>query len=450
MGAIRIQTKIPGPRSRQLQERREKAVPRGPFHVTPVYIARAKGASVEDVDGNRFIDFAAGIGVLNVGHTTPEVVAAVEEQVKLYTHACFHVTPYEVYIRLAERLNGLTPVDGETKTLLVNTGAEGVENAIKIARAYTGRPAIVCFEDAFHGRTLLALSVTSKIVPYKAGFGPFAPEVYRVPFAYCYRCSYNLSHPSCDLYCATHLEDAFRRYVEPEAVAAIVVEPVLGEGGFVVPPPDFFRVLQDVCRKHGILIIADEVQTGMGRTGRLFASEHYGLRPDLLVASKSLAAGLPLAAVTGRADIMDAPGVGGLGGTFGGNPLSCQAALAALDLLEKPGFLDKACQVGAKALARAQKWKERFSLVGDVRGLGAMVGIELVKDKATKEPAKEAAGRVSSLAYERGLLTITAGTYGNVLRTLMPLTIEDDELEEGLDVLEGAIAQADGELNASN
>jgi 4-aminobutyrate aminotransferase/(S)-3-amino-2-methylpropionate transaminase len=446
MGAIRIKTEIPGPRSKELQLRREKAVPRGPFHVTPIYIASAKGSLVEDVDGNRFIDFAAGIGVLNIGHTAPEVVAAVEEQAKLFTHACFHVTPYEVYVRLAERLNGIAPVDGQAKTLLVNTGAEGVENAIKIARAYTERPAIVCFEDAFHGRTLLALSVTSKIVPYKAGFGPFAPEVYRVPFAYCYRCSYNLSHPSCGVYCATHLEDAFRRYVEPEAVAAIVVEPVLGEGGFVVPPLDFFTALQEVCRKHGILIIADEVQTGMGRTGRLFASEHYGLRPDLVVASKSLAAGLPLAAVIGRADIMDAPGVGGLGGTFGGNPLSCQAALAALDLLEEQGFLDKADQIGAKALARAQKWKEQFSLVGDVRGLGAMVGIELVKDKATKEPAKEAAGRVSSLAYESGLLTITAGTYGNVLRTLMPLTIEDDELEEGLDVLEGALAQADGEL----
>ncbi len=450
MGAIRIETEIPGPRSRELQARREKAVPRGPFHVTPVYIARAKGALVEDVDGNRFIDFAAGIGVLNIGHTTPEVVAAVEEQVKLYTHACFHVTPYEVYIRLAERLNRIAPVDGETKTLLVNSGAEGVENAIKIARAYTERPAILCFEDAFHGRTLLALSVTSKIVPYKAGFGPFAPEVYRVPFAYCYRCSYHLSYPSCELHCATHLEDAFRRYVEPEAVAGIVVEPILGEGGFVVPPPDFFRALQEVCRKHGILVIADEVQTGMGRTGRLFASEHYGLRPDLVVVSKSLAAGLPLAAVVGRADIMDAPGVGGLGGTFGGNPLSCRAALAALDLIEERSFLEKAGRIGAKALARAQKWKERFALVGDVRGLGAMVGIELVKDKATKEPAKEAAGRVSTLAYEHGLLTITAGTYGNVLRTLMPLTIEDDELEEGLDVLESALAQADGELKPTS
>ncbi len=446
MGAIRIETQIPGPRSKELQARREKAVPRGPFHVTPVYIARAKGAMVEDVDGNRFIDFASGIGVLNVGHTAPEVVSAVEEQATRYTHACFHVTPYEVYVRLAERLNQVAPVDGEAKTLLVNTGAEGVENAIKIARAYTDRPGIVCFEDAFHGRTLLALSVTSKIVPYKAKFGPFAPEVYRVPFAYCYRCSYNLSYPACELHCATHLEDAFRRYVEPQAVAAVVVEPVLGEGGFVVPPPDFFRVLQQVCRKHGILVIADEVQTGMGRTGRLFASDHYGLRPDLLVASKSLAAGLPLAAVVGRSEIMDAPGVGGLGGTFGGNPLSCQAALAALDLIESRGFLDRAEAIGAKAHSRAEKWKERFQLVGDVRGLGAMVGIELVVDRASKEPAKEAANRVSQLAYQRGLLTITAGTYGNVLRTLMPLVIGDEELEEGLSVLESALAQVDQEL----
>jgi 4-aminobutyrate aminotransferase/(S)-3-amino-2-methylpropionate transaminase len=446
MSSILLKTDIPGPRSKALHTRRAKAVPRGPFHATPVYIARAEGALVEDVDGNRLIDFAAGIGVLNVGHRAPEVVAAVQDQVEQFTHACFHVTPYEVYLRLAEKLNELAPIDGEKKTLLVNSGAEGVENAVKIARAHTQRPAILCFEDGFHGRTLLALSLTSKISPYKAGMGPFAPEVYRVPYAYCYRCSYNLAYPSCNMFCASHLEDAFRRYVQPEAVAAVVVEPVLGEGGFVVPPGEYFQVLQEVCRKHGILLIADEVQTGIGRTGRLFASEHFGLRPDLLVASKSLAGGLPLAAVVGRADIMDAPIVGGLGGTFGGNPLSCAAALAVLEIMEKRNLLERSQQIGARALARAEKWRERFKLVGDVRALGAMIGIELVEDRESKSPAKEATQRVGQLALERGLLTITAGTYGNVLRTLMPLVIRDEDLEEGLDVLESALEKANGEL----
>jgi 4-aminobutyrate aminotransferase/(S)-3-amino-2-methylpropionate transaminase len=440
MGAIQIKTEIPGPRSRELHARRAKAVPRGPYHSTPIYISHASGAVVEDVDGNRYIDFAGGIGVLNVGHAHPKVVAEVTEQTQRFTHACFHATPYEVYVSLAEKLNDLAPIDGDKKTLLVNSGAEGVENAVKIARAHTGRSAVVCFEDAFHGRTLLALSLTSKIVPYKSGFGPFAPEVYRVPYAYCYRCSYNLTYPSCELACATRLEDAFRRHVEPEAIAAVVVEPVLGEGGFIVPPSDYFRVLQDVCRSHGILVIADEVQSGMGRTGKYFASDHYGLRPDIVISSKSLAAGLPLAAVIGRSEIMDAPVVGGLGGTFGGNPLSCRAALAALDALSGEGLLGRAEEIGARVMDRCSQWQERFDLVGDVRGLGAMVGIELVTDRKTKAPAKEETQRVATLAAEHGLLMITAGTYGNVVRTLMPLVIRDEELEEALDVLESVLA----------
>jgi 4-aminobutyrate aminotransferase/(S)-3-amino-2-methylpropionate transaminase len=445
MGSIRIKTDIPGPRSRELTARREKAVPRGPYQVSPVFIAHANGALVEDVDGNRFIDFAGGIGVLNVGHTAPEVVSAVTAQAEEFTHACFHMTPYESYINLAEKLNAAVPIDGDTKTLLVNTGAEGVENAVKIARAYTKRQAVVCFEDAFHGRTLLAMSLTSKTAPYKTGFGPFAPEIYRVPYAYCYRCSYNLSYPSCEMHCATHVEDAFRRYVEPEAVAAVLVEPVLGEGGFVVPPKEYFDALQKVCRKHGILVIADEVQTGMGRTGRLFASEHFGLRPDILISSKSLGGGMPLSAVVGRAEIMDAPIIGGLGGTFGGNPLSCQAALAVLEVMESQNLSERAEEIGRRVLRRARQWKERFPIVGDVRGLGAMVGIELVTDRETKEPAKEATNRIGMLAAERGVLTISAGTYGNVIRTLMPLVIHDDELEEGLDVLGGTIEQVNNE-----
>jgi len=441
MGAIRMQTQIPGPRSRELHSLRDKVVPRAPYHATPVYIARGEGALVEDVDGNRFIDFAGGIGVLNVGHSAPAVVEAIREQAGRFTHGCFHVTPYELYLRVAEKLAAVAPISGPRKVLLVNSGAEGIENAVKIARAFTKRPAVVCFEDAFHGRTLLTLTLTSKIAPYKAGFGPFAPEVYRAPYAYCYRCSYNLAYPECGVYCATHLEDAFRRYVEPDSVAAVLVEPVLGEGGFVVPPPDYFHRLVEVCRRHGILIIADEVQTGFGRTGRMFASEHYGLEPDLLVASKSIAGGLPLAAVVGRAEVMDAPGVGGLGGTFGGNPVACAAALAVLETMEELRLLERAQAIGARALGRARAWKEKYPLVGDVRGLGAMVGIELVKNRESKEPAKEAAQKVNQLACERGLLTITAGTYGNVLRTLMPLVINDDQLEEGLDVLESTLAE---------
>lgn len=449
MGAIRIETPIPGPRSRELQALRERTVPRAPYHSTPVYIARGEGAMVEDVDGNRFIDFAGGIGVLNVGHAAPEVVAAVRSQAERFTHGCFHVTPYELYLRVAEKLAAVAPVPAPRKVLLVNSGAEGVENAVKIARAYTKRPAIVCFEDAFHGRTLLALTLTSKIAPYKSGFGPFAPEVYRAPYAYCYRCSYNLKYPECGVHCATHLEDAFRRYVEPESVAAVLVEPVLGEGGFVVPPPDYFGHLAEVCRRHGILIIADEVQTGFGRTGRMFASEHYGLEPDLLVASKSIAGGLPLAAVIGRAEVMDAPGIGGLGGTFGGNPLACAAALAVLEVIEKQGLLARAEAIGRRALARARAWMDDYALIGDVRGLGAMVGVELVKDRETREPAKEAAQAVNQLACQRGLLTITAGTYGNVLRTLMPLVITDEELEEGLGLLESVLAQVNASQQAT-
>jgi 4-aminobutyrate aminotransferase / (S)-3-amino-2-methylpropionate transaminase / 5-aminovalerate transaminase len=336
MSTIRIKTpQIPGPNSRALSERRAQAVPRGLSHGTPIYVAKAEDAWLEDVDGNRYIDFAGGIGCANAGHRQEAVVDAIRGQLDKFLHTCVQVTPYEGYIRLAERMNQVTPGKFPKKTLFVNSGAEAVENAVKIARAYTKRPAIIAFEDAFHGRTMMTLALTSKTHPYKAGFAPFPGEVYRVPFAYCYRCSYNLKYPSCDLYCARHLEDTFKRVVANEEVAAVIAEPVLGEGGFVAPPPDYFKTLIDLCHKHGILFIADEVQSGFGRTGAMFASERYGIEPDLLVTAKSLGGGLPLAAVTGRAEIMDAPAPGGLGGTFAGNPLSCAAALAVLDLFEK-------------------------------------------------------------------------------------------------------------------
>jgi 4-aminobutyrate aminotransferase/(S)-3-amino-2-methylpropionate transaminase len=355
-------------------------------------------------------------------------------------HTCVQVTPYEGYVRLAERMNKATPGNFVKKTLFVNSGAEAVENAVKIARAHTGRSGIIAFEDAFHGRTMMTLALTSKTHPYKAGFAPFPSDIYRVPFAYCYRCSYSLKYPSCDLFCARHLEDTFKRVVASEDVAAVIAEPVLGEGGFVVPPLDYFRVLIDLCHKHGILFIADEVQSGFGRTGALFASERYGIEPDMIVTAKSLGGGLPLAAVTGRAEIMDAPGPGGLGGTFAGNPLSCAAALAVLDLFEQEDLLARANQLGDRFQKRAREWQNRWSLIGDVRGLGGMQAIELVKSIDKREPAKEETNKITQYCYEHGLITISAGSYGNVIRVLVPLVIKDDQMDEGLDVLEAALA----------
>ena len=444
MTAIQLKTEVPGPRSRELFARRQAAVPRGPFHVTPIFAAEAKGAVLTDVDGNRYLDFAGGIGCLNVGHANDAVVGAASAQLQRFTHTSFNVVPYESYVALAERLNRLTPGSFAKKTFFVNSGAEAVENAVKIARAFTGRQAVLAFEDGFHGRTLLALSLTSKVHPYKAGFGPFAPEIYRAPYAYCYRCSYNLQHPSCGVACVDALEDLFKRDVAAEEVAAVIVEPVLGEGGFVVPPGEYLPRLRALTEKHGILLIADEVQTGFGRTGKLFACEHSGVVPDLLVTSKSIAGGLPLAGVTGRAEVMDAPAVGGLGGTYGGNPVALAAAHAVLDAFEGGALLARANAIGQTVRTRAEAWKARFPLIGDVRGQGAMWALELVKDRATKAPAKEETNAVTQKAYERGLITITAGTYGNVLRTLMPLVISDPELDEGLTVLESALAAVSG------
>ena len=442
MGVIELKTSVPGPNSKTLAARREAVVPRGLSHATPVYVAHAQGACLEDVDGNRFIDFAGGIGSLNSGHPNTHVVAQLESQLQNFLHACASVTPYENYIRLAERLNRITPGKFPKKTLLVNTGAEAVENAVKIARAHTGRPGIIAFEDAFHGRTMMTLALTSKTHPYKAGFAPFPSDVYRIPYGYCYRCSYSLKYPSCDVYCARHLEDTFKRVVAAEDVAAIIAEPVLGEGGFVNPPPEFFRIMMDICHKHGVLFIADEVQSGFGRTGKMFGSEHYGIEPDLIVTAKSLGGGLPLAAVTGRAEIMDAPGAGGLGGTFGGNPLSCAAANAVLDEFEKTNLLARANSIGERFETRAREWKQRFDLIGDARGLGAMRAIELVKSRETREPAPEETRQITQYCYEHGLITITAGSYGNVIRVLVPLVVSDQQMDEGLDVLQAALASA--------
>jgi 4-aminobutyrate aminotransferase/(S)-3-amino-2-methylpropionate transaminase len=435
MKTILLKTEIPGPRSRALMARREAAVPRGPYHATPVFAARAEGAVIEDVDGNRFIDFAGGIGCLNSGHRAPRVLAALREQMDLFLHVCFSVTPYESYIAVAEKLNVLAPGRFAKKTILVNSGAEAVENAVKIVRAYTKRPAIVCFEDAFHGRTFMTMSLTSKTHPYKAGFEPFASDVYRIPFAYPYR---SPAASSADF--AEHLEDAFKRIVAPESVAAVIAEPVLGEGGFVVPPKDYFTLLHAICRKHGILFIADEVQSGIARTGKWFASEHFGMEPDLIASAKSLGGGLPLAAVTGRTEIMDAPRVGALGGTFGGNPLSCVAALAGFATIEAEGLLERSRILGERFEKRARAWQSRWPLVGDVRGLGGMCAIELVRDPETREPADTETKALARHCYENGVITITAGTYGNVMRILVPLVVNDEQFEEGLGVMEAGLA----------
>ena len=448
MSTIQLRTPIPGPNSRALAARRAQAVPRGLSHGTPIYVAKAEDAWLEDVDGNRYIDFAGGIGCANAGHRQQLVVDAVRAQLEKFLHTCVQVTPYEGYIRLAERMNEVTPGRFPKKTIFLNTGAEAIENAVKIARAYTKRPAIIAFEDAFHGRTMMTLALTSKTHPYKAGFAPFPGEVYRVPFAYCYRCSYNLKYPACDLYCARHLEDTFKRVVANEEVAAVIAEPVLGEGGFIVPPPDYFKVLIELCRKYGILFIADEVQSGFGRTGTLFASERYGIEPDLIVTAKSLGGGLPLAAVTGRAEIMDAPAPGGLGGTFAGNPLSCAAALAVLDLFEKENLLARANELGDRFQRRAREWQRRWSIIGDVRGLGGMQAIELVKSQELKIPATEETKQITQYCYEHGLITITAGSYSNVIRVLVPLVATDEQMDEGLDVLESALALVCDNKNA--
>jgi 4-aminobutyrate aminotransferase / (S)-3-amino-2-methylpropionate transaminase / 5-aminovalerate transaminase len=440
MSTIQLRTAIPGPRSQALMKRRNGAVVRAAFHATPVFIVKAEGAVVEDVDGNRLIDFAGGIGCLNTGHRAPAAIEAVRRQLDRFLHTSFNVLPYESYITLCEKLNVLVPGAGPKKTILLNTGAEAVENAIKIARSHTKRQAIICFEDAFHGRSYMAMAATSKTHPYKAGFEPFPGEVYRIPYAYCFRCSYSLKYPSCEMYCARHIEDTFKRVVAAESVAAVIVEPILGEGGFVTPPAEFYPTLGEICRKNGILLIADEVQTGFARTGAMFASERLGLEPDLVVMAKSLSGGFPLGAVTGRAEIMDAPGAGQLGGTFAGNPVACEAALAVLDIIEKEDLCARANLLGERFRKRAAKWQAQWELVGDVRGLGAMQALELVRSRATREAADEETKQVSQYCYEHGLVMITAGSYGNVIRLLVPLVITDAQMDEGMDVLESALA----------
>jgi 4-aminobutyrate aminotransferase/(S)-3-amino-2-methylpropionate transaminase len=411
-------------------------IPRGVANTHPIFAERANGAIIVDVEGKEYIDFAGGVGVLNAGHCNEKVVEGIEKQIHKYIHMCFHMVMYEPYLELAKKLNKIVPGNFKKKTMFVNSGAEAVENAVKIARHATGRPATICFEGGFHGRTLMALTLTSKVKPFKLGFAPFAPEFYRIPYAYCYRCAFGLEYPSCEMKCAYSLKDFFASQVPAEHVAALVVEPVLGEGGFVVPPKEYLKILHKICQDHGIIFVADEVQTGFGRTGKMFAVEHFDVTPDILIMAKSIAGGLPLSAVTGKAELMDHSQEGGLGGTFSGNPVCCQAALAVLDVFEKTKLLFRAEQVGKKCIERFTEFKKHFEIVGDVRGLGAMVGMELVLNRETKEPATAFAKRLTEICRGKGLLLISAGIHSNIVRLLAPLVITDDQLEKGLSIIE--------------
>ena len=439
----RLVTEIPGPRSRALLERRIDAVPRGISSTAPIFVDAASGAIVRDVDGNQLIDLGAGLAVLNVGNSAPAIVEAVRAQLDRFTHTCMHVTMSEPYVALAERLNALVPGDVARKTIFVNSGAEATENAVKIARHATGRSAVVVFDHAFHGRTLLAMSMTAKEMPYKHRFGPFAPEIYRAPMAYPYRCPTGAAPEDCGSSCAEAAITMMEKQVGPESIACILIEPVQGEGGFIVPAPGFIPRLAEFAREHGILFVADEVQTGFGRTGTMFAIEQEGVVPDLVTTAKSLAGGLPLAAVTGRAELMDAVHAGGLGGTYGGNPLSCAAGLAVLDTIEREGLLERANRIGELMISRLRDLQGRFRSIGDVRGRGAMVAMELVEDRRTKSPAKDLASRLTEACYKQGVIILKAGTFDNVIRFLPPLTIDEELLSEAFDVLEKALASAE-------
>jgi 4-aminobutyrate aminotransferase/(S)-3-amino-2-methylpropionate transaminase len=433
--SIQLVTEVPGPRSLEILERKRRVVANALSVYLPVVAASASGATITDVDGNTFLDFTGGVGVMNVGHGNSRVVEAIQEQAARFTHTDFTIVPYEVYIELAERLTALAPFAGPSKAAFFNSGAEAVENAVKVAKLATGRSALIAFEGAFHGRTLMALSLTSKTQPYKAALGPFAPEVYRVPFPYEYR-GITTEHA------LAALERAFQTQVAPQTVAAIVVEPVLGEGGFVPAPNAFLGALREVCDRHGILLVVDEVQTGFGRTGTMFAIEQYDVEPDLIAVAKSIAAGLPLSGVLGKAALMDAPEDGAIGGTYVGNPVAQAAALAVLDVFAEEGLLDRARRVGDTVRGRMLEWQERFPSIGDVRGLGAMLAVEYVRDRVTKEPAPEVASRVAEEAARRGLLLLKAGIHSNCNRVLCPLVISDGELAEALDVWEEALEAA--------
>jgi len=435
----KMKTEIPGPKSKVLLQLKEKYVPKGVFNTVPTFIKRGEGAVIEDIDGNILLDFAGGIGVLNIGYSHLEVVEVVKEQAEKFFHSSINVILYESYIRLAKKLCEITPGNFKKKTMFVNSGAEAVENAIKIARKYTKKTDIICFEGAFHGRTLLAMTLTSKVKPYSFGFGPFAPGIHKIPFAYCYRCSYGLKRSSCNLRCAGRLNEIFDSVVCAENIAAVILEPIQGESGFIVPPDEFVTKLKEICKKNNILLIADEIQTGFCRTGKMFASEYWEAVPDIITTAKSIAGGLPLSAVTAREEIIEASRIGEIGGTFCGNPLACAAGLKVIEIMERDNFARKAQRIGEIIQSRFNTMKEKYSIIGDVRGRGAMMAFELIKDRKSKVPAKEETKAIIKEAYRNGLVLLSAGIYGNVIRILVPLVITEEQLNIGLNIIENAI-----------
>jgi len=438
-----IRTELPGPESQKLQAEREKYVAKGVSTAFGIYVAEASDATVTDVDGNVFIDVAAGIGMQNAGHTDPGVVAAVQAQAAKYIHPCFHVMGYEPYVALSKKLAEVYPAKFPVKVMLSNSGAEAVENAVKITRRASGKTGIVSLDNAFHGRTSMTMALTSKLKPYGYGFGPFPADLYKTPSAYCYRCPLGASYPSCGVACAEEFRKRLKTVMSPDLIAALIAEPVQGEGGFIVPPKEFLPALASICKENNILFVADEVQSGFGRTGTLFAIEQCGVEPDVITMSKSIAAGLPLSAVAGRAEIMDAPFKGQIGGTYGGAPVSCAAALAVLEKMKRDDLPGQARRIGSRMMKRLNGMKDRHACVGDVRGLGAMIGMEFVKDRATKEPDTEIIGKITAFAFKKGVILLSAGILGNVIRFLPPLVMTDTQVDYVMDTLEAAIMQAE-------
>ncbi len=422
--------------NKSLTARHSLFIPPGHTSLNSSYIKSARGALVWDVEGREYIDFAGGIGVMNVGHSHPSVVASIKEQAEKFTHTCFMVLPYDKAVQLAEKLCALAPVPEPSMALFITSGAEAVENAVKIARYATRKPAIIAFENAYHGRTLLTMTLTSKVRPYKFGFGPFAPEIYRIPFAYCYRCPLGLSYPSCDIACADCLKNIFIGGTAAETTAAVIAEPIQGEGGFINPPPEYFPKLAKICRDNGVLFIADEIQTGMGRTGKMFAMEHWNVKPDLVTVAKSLAAGMPLSAVVGRKEIMETVHPSGLGGTYGANPVACCAALAVIEIFSEENLLERAESLGRKLRERFTSFQKKYEIIGDVRGIGLMLALELVKNRQSKQPAGDETKQLLRYCFEHGLVLLSCGAFGNVIRMLMPLVITDEQLERGLAIME--------------
>lgn len=439
-----IVTPPPGPKSKALLEERSELVPPGVYLIQPVNIAESKGAVIKDVDGNVYIDFTSGIGVVSLGHCRDEIVQAICEQAGRLIHSCIHVANYEPYLRLARKLTEITPGGFKKRALMLNSGSEAVENAVKIVRQHTGRPAVISFENSFHGRTYMAMTLTGKWDPYKVGFAPFVPGVHMTPYAYCYRCSFQQEYPNCGLACVHHIEKSIlKTQVQPREVAAIIAEPVQGEGGFIAPPPDFFKEIRRICDDHGIYLIIDEIQTGFARTGKMWAIEHYGVEPDLMTMAKAIASGLPLSAVVARDELMRDIYPGSLGGTYGGNPIACATALKVIEIIERERIVDRAAEMGRKLSRRLDEMMQSYEVIGDVRGKGPMLAMEFVKDRKTKEPHPEAAAKVLKGALAKGLLTLKAGLYNNRVRLHPPLTIEEELLEKGLAILDDAIKKVE-------